>query len=388
MGEQEATRWVGSGWSDAADSHKAGEEAARAALVGDDPGLVVVFASPAHDLEALQAGMRDVVGDAPIVGCTSSGEIATGRAGAASVAVMAFGGDGFRFVVRHEERIGGRLKEAGEAVARAATEVEGEHRVLMLLSDGLSGNQQDIVRGAYRHLGAGIPLVGGCAGDDLRMASTSQLVGGRVTTDALIGVGIGSDAPIGIGVRHGWKPVGEPLFVTVGGASQVVSLDGRPAAEAYLERAGADPGLAKDPEAFAEFALTHPLGLSGRGPEHIRFISGVDPDTGTLKTIAEVPEGSPVWVMEGDVDSVMWGTRLACAEALDGLAGMPAKGVVAFDCVARKSVLGTGVAEEVELIAKCAPDAAVAGFYTYGEFARTTGVTGFHNQTLVVLALA
>jgi hypothetical protein len=32
--------------------------------------------------------------------------------------------------------------------------------------------------------------------------------------------------------------------------------------------------------------------------------------------------------------------------------------------------------------------APIAGFYTYGEIARTSGVRGFHNQTLVVLALA
>jgi hypothetical protein len=29
-----------------------------------------------------------------------------------------------------------------------------------------------------------------------------------------------------------------------------------------------------------------------------------------------------------------------------------------------------------------------AGFYTYGEIARTRGAGGFHNQTLVALALA
>lgn len=33
-------------------------------------------------------------------------------------------------------------------------------------------------------------------------------------------------------------------------------------------------------------------------------------------------------------------------------------------------------------------DAPVAGFYTYGEIARTSGMSGFHNQTLVVLALS
>lgn len=31
--------------------------------------------------------------------------------------------------------------------------------------------------------------------------------------------------------------------------------------------------------------------------------------------------------------------------------------------------------------------APVAGFYTYGEIARTSGTSGFHNQTLVVLAV-
>lgn len=30
---------------------------------------------------------------------------------------------------------------------------------------------------------------------------------------------------------------------------------------------------------------------------------------------------------------------------------------------------------------------AVAGFHTYGEIARTQGVSGFHDQTLVVLAV-
>jgi hypothetical protein len=38
-------------------------------------------------------------------------------------------------------------------------------------------------------------------------------------------------------------------------------------------------------------------------------------------------------------------------------------------------------------VAANASGAPVAGFYTYGEIARTRGISGFHNQTLVVLAL-
>ncbi len=47
-----------------------------------------------------------------------------------------------------------------------------------------------------------------------------------------------------------------------------------------------------------------------------------------------------------------------------------------------------GLDREMDAIRRHAHGAPVAGFYTYGEFARSVGVRGFHNQTLVVLALA
>jgi len=57
---------------------------------------------------------------------------------------------------------------------------------------------------------------------------------------------------------------------------------------------------------------------------------------------------------------------------------------------ARREVLGApGIANEIDRVAAAAPAGApVAGFYTYGEIARTRGLSGFHNQTLVVLAVA
>ena len=75
-------------------------------------------------------------------------------------------------------------------------------------------------------------------------------------------------------------------------------------------------------------------------------------------------------------------------EAVAALEGAPPLGFVAFDCIARRGVLGEpGIRREIERIAAYAGGAPVAGFYTYGEIARTSGMRGFHNQTLVVLAL-
>ena len=92
--------------------------------------------------------------------------------------------------------------------------------------------------------------------------------------------------------------------------------------------------------------------------------------------------------MEGDDESVLAATDAACSDALAGLDGRPPIGMLAFDCIARRGVLGaSGIVQEIERIAAHAR-APVAGFYTYGEIARTHGANGFHNQTLVVLAVA
>jgi hypothetical protein len=121
----------------------------------------------------------------------------------------------------------------------------------------------------------------------------------------------------------------------------------------------------------------------------VRFVAGADFDDRSIACIASVPQGGLAWIMEGDEDSVLGATDGACAEALAGLDGEAPLGLVAFDCIARRGVLGDpGIRREIERIATFAGDAPVAGFYTYGEIARTTGIRGFHNQTLVVLALA
>ena len=79
------------------------------------------------------------------------------------------------------------------------------------------------------------------------------------------------------------------------------------------------------------------------------------------------------------------------------LAGRPALGwpaaapigMLLFDCVARRSVLESASADgEFECVHERLGPLPVAGFYTNGEIARTHGAGGFHNQTLVALALA
>lgn len=384
-------RWVGLGQSSEADGREAGGTATEQALIDSDAKLLLVFASDCFDLHALLAGIRDVSGDVPLIGCSTAGEIASGGARDASVVVTALGGDGFSVATAAAGGASEGLREAGVEAAKCVNEVaEAPYRALLLLTDGLAGDQQEIVRGAYSVAGSGIPLVGGCAGDDMRMEATTQLYGDRVLKDAVVAAALGSDAPLGVGVRHGWRRVGEPILVTQSAGNRVHRLDDEPALDVYLERLDAPAPARSDAAAFTQFAATHPLGLDRRSAEEqVRFIGEADFADRSLGCIAAVPQGALVWLMEGDVDSVLQATDAACSDAIAELDGQSPLGMLAFDCIARRGVLGEGgVKQEVVRIASHADGAAVAGFYTYGEIARTQGMTGFHNHTLVVLAVA
>ena len=385
-----ADRWFGVG-SCAGDQERAGARAADDALIHDDPKLLIVFCSQAYDLRQLLRQVRARAGDVPLIGCTTAGEIATAGPSDASVVVAALGGSGFAVRTAVASEMSGNLREAGARVARSLPDrADLPHQVVLLLSDGLAGDQQEVVRGAHGVLGAAVPLVGGCAGDDLKMSRTFQLYHDRVLSDSVVAAGIASNAPLGIGVRHGWRRVGEPMLVTSSAANRVYTLDDRPALDAYLMRLGVSEPVGLDQEGLARLALTHPLGLSRRsGEDMARFIGGGDFAQRSLSCIAEVPQGALVWVMEGHAQSVLEATDAACGDSLAALGGRPPLGMIAFDCIARRAVLGErGIQSEISRVAAMASGAPVAGFYTYGEIARVRGVRGFHNQTLVVLAIS
>jgi hypothetical protein len=383
-------RWVGVGQSSKSDAASAGADAATDALRGPDPRLLIVFCSDSYDLPKLLAAINEKSGDAPLIGCSTAGEIAASGARDTSVVVTAIGGPGFEVRTAAARDAASDLRSAGAEVAGPVWELDDPaHRVLLMLTDGLAGDQAEIVRGAYSVTGATVPLVGGCAGDDMKMKVTYQLHGDEVLEDSAVSAAIGSDDPIGIGVRHGWRRIGEPMMVTDSSGNRVHALDDRPALDVYLERLDPPKEVWTDATAFTNFALTHPLGLDRETSEdHVRFIGDANFEDRSLGCIAEVPAGGLAWLMEGDDESVLDATDDACRDALSDLNGSAPLGVVAFDCIARRGVLGdSGVSKEVERIAAHASGAPVAGFYTYGEFARVQGVTGFHNQTLVILAL-
>jgi hypothetical protein len=393
-----STRWFDVGTSSLTDPHRAGAVAASRALTGPDPRLLVVFCSIRLDPYAVLAGINEVAAGIPLIGCSSGAEISVEGPAAGLVAVAAFGGAGF--TVRTRAATGTRTApyEGGIALARSAfAGMDGSNQLMLLLTDGLVEDQDDIIDGVYEMLGAGVALAGGAAGTALLAdganADTFHLFDGEVLTDAVVGAAITSDGPFGVAMRHGFREVGDPMVVTRSREGRIYTLDNRPALHAYLDRLGAPPEAYHDKAAFVAFSRLRPLCVLRRATEEVRFVTEhADLDEGSLVCVGDVPEGGMVWPLDSDADSNIEAVDHAWPAAVEALGGRPALGFLAFDCGIRQDILnqtptGDRVAEEVGRMVRQAGDLPFTGFYSWGEIARTRGVNGLHHQTLVVLAV-
>jgi hypothetical protein len=380
-------RWFGTGQSSAADSAKAGAEAAAEAIGGRPPKAVFVFCSVAHDLPALLGAVHDEVGpEAAIVGCTTMGELGSAGMTVGGVSVAALGGDGFTVRTRAARIDEHDQSAAGSHVAEALRGVHAQRKVLIMLGDAMTSRPHEIVRGAYAVLGATTPLVGGFAGDDRRYQGTFQFHGGEVLTKSVVGLALGTDGPIGIGIAHGWRRTEPAMLVNRSVGPRIYQLDGEPALDVLLRRNNFDGSAA---EFFDQGRPLQPLGLARQNGEDIRVIHAGDDDDRSVWSTADVPQGALVWPMEADRQALIDGATWSCTEARAGLDGLAPLGVLAFDCGGRRAgLVEGGMDEEIAAMSTALGGAPFAGFYTLGEIARVRGASGMHHLTLVTLALA
>jgi len=425
---QPVDRWVGVGSSTDPDPARAATDAAQQAQAGRRTELVLVFCTAGLDVTRVLAGICSVTDDdTRVVGATTMGEIASGAIegpftatpapdgatardgatgapgihGAPGVTVVALGGPGFRAATVVARDASAHRRESGSEAATALSSIDLPHRARLLIADGLTREQHELVRGAYTTSGAKIPIVGGCSADLAAYQMTHQFhgtgAGVEILRDSVVGVGFGSTAPLGVGIAHGWRKTGDAMVVTGSEGGTIYQLDGEPAAQVYLSRIdtgglGYDEIRAlavSDPQALRDLLFTRPLGLSRRTGEDLRVVHDIDFETGTVACLADVPQGAIAWTMVTDVDSLIEAAADSCRSSIEALGGADPLGFVVFDCGARRATLGPeNVLAEQRAMAKIAGDHPFGGFYTMGEIGRMQGARGMHHLTVVTLALA
>jgi hypothetical protein len=360
-----------------------------AGLNGGRPAMIIVYASVRYDLPALLGAIRDVTGDVPLVGETSTGHfrgaVLTGPA--TGVAVLAMTSGPYRFGVASVETLSAEAEHAGMKLAGLARAAIGPERTpyatLVLFADGLATEHQALVGGIHRVAGAAVPIVGGGAADDRRLSQTFVFHDDRVLGDAAVAVWIGSDQPLRVTVGHGWHAIGLPLLVTKTNGQIVSEIADRPAREVFDEHIRRSDRTEPNRVGPGDYYSRHALGLIE--PDGTHLVRGVFiGDDEMIHTFVPLPVYAAVQVMACDEGELLAVSHDVAERAV---AGRDASVLLVFSCVSRLDVLQDRGAEEAIRLQAAAADVPIFGLYTYGEFARTSTVAGSHNSAVTAVAL-
>lgn len=382
------------------DSFDTGKKAALKASekLDGEPHFAVVFSSSEYNYDEAISGVRSVVGDAELMGCSTAGEFTEEDVKTGSVGVALISSDNYKFFTG----IGKGLKEdVGKAIKNASSDFpemlkDFPYKTVINLHDGLAGKGTQVTWKTLEILGQDVKLVGGSAGDDLKFNETKVFQDGKTETDAVALGMMASKEPITVAVEHGHEPISEPLDVTKSEDGMIYELNGRPAIEVLKEQAREDAmeefGIDVDElepgtDEWTKFMTNYEVGIEATQGYKIRWVGLTKSDEGPLKTACEVPEGSVVRITKGTKKDQIEASRKAARKAMEIAGDRDIAGALIFECAVRCAILGDDFPKAVEAM-KDELDMPLLGFETYGEIAVERGqMSGFHNTTTVVMLI-
>jgi hypothetical protein len=400
----------GSGMSAASTAVAAAKEASAQALTtlrGQTPKLAIVFASVGYDdVDHAARAVRSVVGDAQIVGGTSGGSVFAGdKVAPRGVSVVLVGGDDLEVEARTAPLGAHPYVETVPAAERGAQAADRAaqhgfcHFACLVFAPGTSVDGDALVAAVRKGAGARAQLAGALTGDEFTMDRSKVLFGDELSDDCVVITGIFTKKPVGIAARHGWQAVGPVRTVTRAEGTILFELDGRPAAEVWVEDArlaGASPP--EDPKELALYLANHyELGLADDSVPRI----AVADDTrelvvrapwsihadGAIRLSASISDGTHVRVLHATRSDLLRASSEAAASAVQR-AGGRVSGALVLACSGRLAVLDDSFADEPAGI-RLAVDAPIGGACVFGEIARNLRDTdAFFNTTAVVVAFA
>jgi hypothetical protein len=350
------------------------------AVASPDAALTIFFCSPEYDLDELARELRTAFGDAPLIGCTTAGEITPLGYLEGSLTGVSIGGAGFSAsTVRIDDLKHFELARGDDAAREAIAAIHRKERILgannafgFLLVDGLSMQEEAIVSAIYRNLGS-IQLFGGSAGDGTAFGRTFIFHEGQFRSDCAIFSLVHCEYPFTVFKTEHFVSSSEKMVVTKADPARriVTEINGDPAGREYARMVGLEVDKLT-PLIFA----SHPVVVKVGGATYVRSIQKVNEDE-SLTFFCAIDEGIVLTVAKG-VDMVR-NLETAFAD-VDRRIGPPEL-VLGCDCILR--FLEAGQQGFRDRIGAVMAKNNVVGFSTYGEQFNAMHV----NQTFTGVAI-
>ncbi len=335
--------------------------------------MVVYYASAAFDPDTVSRMMQAGFPGGKVFGCSTAGEITSGKMLNNSVVAMAFDAESMKDV---EVAVVDLNDEKG--VEKAFTVFEKHYGIPMLdmnpsrfvgmvLVDGLSGAEEKLME----RLGemTDVLFVGGSAGDDLKFEGTHVYANGKSYQNAAVLALMKPGTKFTFIKTQSFSILPEKLVVSKADETnrEVLEFNGKPAVVAYSEALGI-------PADIADSRFMHnPVGLVVNDEPYVRSPQRVSGDK--MKFYCGVLEGMELSLLESQ--DIIEGTKTAVDSARAELGNISA--IINFNCILR--TLELVQKQSTDDYGHLFKDIPTIGFSTYGE-----QFIGHINQTATMLA--
>lgn len=231
------------GYSELEDAYASGVETAKMANVIENPQVGLFFTSCVQDQTKLMEGAKSILGDVPIIGCTSSAALCTqdgylnketGYSG-----MMLFGGD-LEVVTAGSKKTDETPREIGRRIAKEAiSKVKGKDlEPDFFFMSASPANEEEYMKGIEDIIGD-VPVFGGSAADNTVEGKWSILNDGEAFADGCV-LAIfytnGEMKNLYTGAYHETENAG--IITKVEERRTLVEIDHEPALKKYAEWTG------------------------------------------------------------------------------------------------------------------------------------------------------
>jgi small ligand-binding sensory domain FIST len=221
---------------------------------------------------------------------------------------------------------------------------------------------------------------------DAAAASGAFLVGGLVShrcpepllarvpgedgfgSSGVAGLMLAPEIAVATALTQGCSPIGPARRIDEARDNVVMSIDGRPALQVFLEDVG--PELARDLRRLGGLIFAGmPVAGTDTGDYLVRNLLAIDPSRGWIVLGAEVAAGDPILFCRRDPDSARRDMGRMVRQLKGRLQGPPKAGIY-VSCVARGANLFGDKGVEAAIIREHLGDFPLIGFFANGEISR------------------
>jgi hypothetical protein len=330
-------------------------------------------------------GLQSSFPNAQIIICSSSGQISNNCNVESDIVATAISFDKSSIKATEIDILSNNnIDDLGEKIKHDL--LTPDLKSILILSEGSYINGTELINELINQTNGLVPIFGGLAGDEYNFKKTIVGLNADATSGKIVAIGFyGNHIHFGYGSEGGWGDFGPEREVTQSEKNILYKVGDRFALDLYKEYLG------KYAEELPGSSLYFPLSMKENidSTPVVRTILSIDEEKKSMTFAGNIPTGSYVRLMKGNIDKLIDASSSA---ALKTLKEPSTKTQLALlvSCVGRRIVLGERVSEELEVVKEIfGKNTILCGFYSYGEISPTLKNVAceLHNQTMTIATI-